>query len=183
VLVVATTCVIHHVEPRYLFGLYPIYFVALSGLLMALDRKYLANKEWLRSGAVVGAVVLALVGVGHVFVLIRALGAATPTLECPEAVGFLSRTMQPDDAVLTSSPWYVAWVADRATISLPTNGIAAVETVARHYGARWIVTGMPSIYAADARGVVASLIRARSPLRPVIAFRGGTCDVYRLGVQ
>lgn len=181
ILIVGTTCIVYHVESRYLFGLYPIYFVAIAVAAVTLSRKLPSNAGPVRAGLAAVAAALACVGAGAVGILYRNLGtmAAGAHGQCEDAMAFLGRSMAPGDAVLTSSPWYVGWATERAAVAIPTNGVVATQTVARHYGARWLVTGLPSIYAADAGAAVESLIRQASPLRPVVVHRGPACDVYR----
>jgi hypothetical protein len=177
-------CVIHHVEPRYLFGLFPIYFVAVSAAAVELWRfgKSKLHAAWPRriSCLAVGACGVVLVGclVG-VLRLEKRLGRIPLTGPCDSAIDYIRETVGTDEPVLTSSPWFLTWVTGHPSVMVPTNGRAALTRVALHYHAAWAVDGMPTLGGPD----VGEMLRAMNEngvIRADRVFEGAACNVYRL---
>lgn len=185
VVLVGLICVVYHVEPRYLLPLYPIYLTALAaavvGAVDVLSRRVTAGHQALVRGAaaVVGCGIF-IAGASSTLAVQRALGeAARQPGQCDDAVAFIRRTVGEAEPILTSSPWFVAWASDRPAVSIPTNGRRALLRISEHYGAKWLIDGLPSYGAADSSTALAAL-RSRGPFTPTLAYDGKVCDVYRL---
>ncbi|HEX4340918.1 MAG TPA: glycosyltransferase family 39 protein [Polyangiaceae bacterium] len=174
--VTLVVCVAYHVEPRYLFALYPVYFVALATVALEVTN----GSE--------GRARLAFASFGVVFVyylvavlrMERQIGVAGATKgACEPAMEFIRKTAGVNEPVLTSSPWFVTWATERPSVNVPTNGPAAVARVARHYGAKWAVDGMPTFGGADVRAALRA-VNGKRGLRADRVFADAVCSVYRL---
>jgi 4-amino-4-deoxy-L-arabinose transferase-like glycosyltransferase len=184
--IVFIVCVPHHLEARYLAPLVPICAVSTGVLAESVATRFAAavaperrQRLWLVFGAAVAA--YGAFGAYRTFTAIRFLGAQMATAHegCPDALEYLRRSSAEDEPVLTSNPWLIAWSGKRPAVNAPTNGAEALLTVARHYGVRWLFTGVPVIGAQDLDASVHD-VRVAEGLHPVLEFHGATCDVYRV---
>jgi hypothetical protein len=178
------TCVVHHVEYRYLSPLIVVGAVGVGGVVEVVE-------QWLgarfpRRASVLRATVLCFV-VGYVlFACVRRyrdLGDMRVSMkkpdECGDASYMMTRVVAADEAVLTENAWFVSWKAGRPAIAAPTNGEDAILAVARHYDVRWAMTGKPALGSADLERALASP-KLAGALRPQLAYMGRACKVYRL---
>jgi len=178
------TSVTHHVEARYLSALMPFSAVSVGACateaFCALQEKVVdSRRRWTRAALVVlvGAVLSR--AIVAEFLVARAFAIPADGEEpCAAAIRFLRSDLAPNTVVLSSNPWLVSWAAERPSVNAPTNGAAAFLTVARHYGARWMMVDRSFSYADfDALLHEPSIVDA---LRPERVVPGPRCDVYRL---
>jgi hypothetical protein len=176
-------CAVYHVEARYLLALHPVFFTAIACLIVDATRRLaetLPRAAHASFRVLVCALALASFGYGlsRIDALERAMADAFRGAHvCDDAIAFIRARTGKEEPILTSSPWFVAWATERPAVNVPTNPEGALSVVARHYGARWALTGLPSYGTAD---VDAALSREARTLRPERVFDGPECDVYRL---
>jgi hypothetical protein len=179
------TCVVHHVEYRYLSPLIVLGAVSIGGVVEELA-------QWIRSRfarqsvalrAAASCLLIAFVS----FACVRRyrdmgeMGASMKIQdECAEASYFISQVIPKDEAILTMNAWYVSWKTERAAVEAPTNGDEALLIVARHYDIRWAMTGKPVPGAVDLERALWWSPRVTSVLRPQRVYWGRACNVYRL---
>ncbi len=179
-------CFFYHVEVRYLFALYPIYFVALSGLLLSIYRQTLVLlpgkvEPLCKAVALVVGSALFVTGFCRVAAVERSVGAvASKKGPCEDAMDFLRTHVGPGESILTSSPWLVAWATGRAAVNAPTNGPDALLTVTNHYEVSWVVDGLPSYATADMSQVLRQLRHLGASVRVQTVHRAAECSVDRL---
>jgi 4-amino-4-deoxy-L-arabinose transferase-like glycosyltransferase len=178
------TCVIHHVEYRYLSPLIALGAVGIGGIVDGIEG-WVRGRFPGRARALRAAALCLLAGYG-LFSGVRRyrelvdMGAAMKRPdECGRAAYVISRVVPKDEAVLTTNAWFVSWNAERAAVGAPTNGEDAILTVARHYDVRWAMTGKLVPGAVDLAGALASR-RLTAALRPELVDFGQQCNVYRL---
>jgi hypothetical protein len=178
-------CVVYHVEGRYLFVLYPLLSAAVAGAVVLAWRLFEQRFAWARApfwtlAAGACGALLALFGLFRAFGVYGALGATkTPAGVCDDAIAFIHGHVPGEEPILTTSPWFLNWAAERPAVMAPTNGLDANESVIRHYGVKWVLDGLPTYGGAD----VAPLVRPPAGERglPVeLRYTGAVCRVYRL---
>jgi len=178
------TCVVHHVEYRYLSPLIAFGAVGIGGVVEELE-------QWVRArfpgrASVLRTAVLCVLAGYTLFAgtrryrdLVEMGASMTRPDECGQASYFISKAIPKDEAVLTTNGWFVSWKTERAAVQAPTNGEDAILTVARHYDARWAMTGKPVLGELDLERALASP-KVASALQPHRVYWGQTCNVYRL---
>jgi hypothetical protein len=142
-------CVLHHVEKRYFAMLIPVLAAPLAGWIVAASAGRLGRgsaRPWLRVAGGLGLLWVFASSLETVFgfdVLperrVDMRGLAAQAGRCTSALAFVLQHVPEEDVVITNDPWRTAWRGRRAAVMAPTNGPEAVERVARHYGARWML--------------------------------------------
>jgi hypothetical protein len=182
----AVVILLYHVEPRYLFGLVPIFYVAMAGLGVEVfdwvSRRLPARAAPYVRAAVfaVGAVLLVRTTVELVrnSRLLSAVMAKKGT--CDDAFAFVRASVPLDDPILSSSPWYVTWMTERPSVAAPSNGVRALSKVVKHYGVRWAVTGLSTFGGGNVEADLRGLRESGGKPSYSLSFDGANCDVYRL---
>jgi hypothetical protein len=175
-----------HVDIRFFAFLVPLLSVALAGALSWGLRG--VGDGWrrgsLRAAALVaGVAVLAPSGASIAQSVVTAIVApapAPPASPCADAFAWLRGHSAPDDTVVSVDPWSVAWYADRPGIMAPAGGVRPIETVVRHYGARFLLDRSFPQRDDTRRALLQFAANPPADLRAEPAFDGGSCHVIAL---
>jgi hypothetical protein len=175
-----------HVQIRYFAFLLPLLAVALAGVVTRGVRGVGEGRQrWLLRVAALaaGLAVLAPSAVSlarSVLAAASAPAAAASATTCSDALAWFRTHTATSDRVLSLDPWSVAWEADRPGIMAPAGGVRAIETVVRHYDARFLVIRSVPGRAATRRAMLEFASNPPAGLRSAPVFDGLHCDVIEL---
>jgi hypothetical protein len=175
-----------HVDIRFFAFLVPLLAVALAGALMWGLRG--VGSGWRRGSLraavlLAGLAVLAPSGVSIAQSVVAAVVAPEPTppaSPCADAFAWLLGHSAVDDRVVSLDPWSVAWYADRPGIMAPAGGVRPIETVVRHYDARFLLERSLPQRDATRRALLEFAANPPADLRAEPVFDGASCDVIAL---
>ena len=175
-----------HIDIRFFAFLVPLLAVALAGALTWGVRGVGSGwQRWsLRAAALLaGLAVLAPSGVSIARTLVAAISApaaAPPASLCADALAWLRSHSAAEDRVVSLDPWSVAWDADRFGIMAPAGGVGPIETVVRHYDARFLLDRRFPQREETRRALRAFAANPPADLQTELVFDGAHCDVIAL---
>ena len=131
-------CGLYAVESRYFLMFVPLVSVSLAGVV-ARGWQGVGSGGVRKSLRVASAIAASVISIyaGVVHWSVEDMQKPDHRSKCPEALDWVKRELPPGTPLLTYNPWWVSWATDRPAVMIPTGGIAQIERVARHYGARF----------------------------------------------